>query len=526
MSVKEFLRMMPQIDRKYLDEAYRITAGRPAKKRGDIMKKTAKIAIAAAMCIAVIGGGAAVIYKLNHRVDVSPNKHGSGYVGNAPETEKFRATLPEVRATAPDAVPDMSYAPLGSARLQNQMSIYATLDGENMAAPCAVPAFSDKGCYSIGNPTRTSRKHGICYTDFETGETVYLCAKPECLHDGSDYCPATNSDYALCNLVWYENMLYALADKQSDRSCVLLKIQPDGTGLEEIAVLDDRGFADQTEMIAYRGALWATGTVREITQTEAEPGQVTTDERSIHCIWHYELTQNRLTAVAQAERTLTADSEKASKTENGLIPLVNLQADGDYVYVRKQQSIGDGMPNGIYQINAANGVVTRLEQMPADDFYMAAAGKLYYITMEEGDPAQNTYDIYTMHTVENGVETAAVRVPRGWHYNTDGNYLFAEVNGNLLMVCDMQGNVLKREEFPTGERSIFSDKYNFAYADGILYCVYRHLDQDPVTTTVRRIDAVPLEQYLAGTAGFETVCELYGINDEAWKYYDAEGGNG
>lgn len=35
---------------------------------------------------------------------------------------------------------------------------------------------------------------GLAYYDKATGKSLYLCSKPECVHDGSEYCTATFGD--------------------------------------------------------------------------------------------------------------------------------------------------------------------------------------------------------------------------------------------------------------------------------------------------------------------------------------------
>ena len=128
MSVNHFLRLMPQIDRRYLDEAYRVTAGRTTDKtkRGVIVKKVTKIAAAAALCVGVVAGGTAMIWKLNSggKPDVSPNPHGSGYVGNAPETVKFHAKL-TTQPAQPDTQ-DVTWAAINAARLPGLMRTLIT----------------------------------------------------------------------------------------------------------------------------------------------------------------------------------------------------------------------------------------------------------------------------------------------------------------------------------------------------------------------------------------------------------------
>ena len=531
MSVKQFLRMMPQIDRRYLDEAYRVTAdsqnSTTSKKRSGIMKKVTKIAVAAALCAAAVIGAAAVISRMKDGLDVSRNPHGSGYAGNALDTPKFRAELPAVQTTAPARIGDMSYAPISAARMQN-----AHL-GENYSSTTRsseMLTFSDKGCYYLGNPTAESRTMGICFADATTGESVYLCAKPECMHDGSDYCIATNKNYNIMELVWYEDMLYALAENTVSHSTVLLMINPVGTALDELAVLDDRAALFQPEMIAYRGALWVSGVLyAEISDDDIAIGTGSTRTETYHGIWHYDLMQKRLTVVTcakgdskwyrdQLKRLPAEEEQKALEQEHDLF---NLQADGDYAYFCKMKDYNDGMEPGIYRISAENGIVERIADAPDNGQYMAAGGKVMYITMEPGDPQQNTNDSYTMHTLENGVETAAVGVPRGWKYATDGNYLFIEVNGEILTICDMQGNRLKKEEFPAPKReNALRDSHSFAYADGVLYHMTVHENDGALRYTELTYESVSLQAYLDGTADFVQLYDIYRISEGAWEQYD------
>ena len=572
MSVRDFLRMMPQIDRKYLDEAYRITAGRPAKKRGDIMKKTAKIALVTAACAAVIGGGAAVIYKLNHRVDVSPNKHGSGYVGNAPETVKFHAELPAVTAedTAKkrrDLVGE-TWMPVSVDNDPYYNSVYYPQAYESLA-------YSEKGWYYIGSPTQEDTAAGVCYHDMETGQSVFLCAKPECLHDGSDYCPATNSAYSFKQLVWYDGMLYALAVKDEVSSTViserlsrekitdpapedlllsgqnvLLKIQPDGTGLEELAVLDDRCYFDTAEILAYRGALWVIGTFCE-ERVSSEPAGDTVGSAIAaqyrYGIWHYDLQKARLTCVD-------------TNICNTCFAVGNLQADGDYVYFfkrseavryedpRKRWEIGSGvsgevdlaytepdelpgLTEGIWRADARTGVLEKMPQTPAYEDYIAADGRLYWITMTRAEKKADSYDLYYLHTLENGAETV-VRVPRGRHYRIEGGYLITDINGNTVSVSDLQGNLLRQKTFEqSNAEGTARYRFSFGAADGMLYCIrsggqYGSAAEDDTVAPcgdICQYYAVPLAEFVSGEADFTEFMETCAFNrasyDSSVRYH-------
>ena len=529
MSVKQFLRMMPQIDRRYLDEAYRVTAGRTtAKERGGIVKKVTKIAVAAAVCVGVIAGGAALIYKLNNRLDVSPNPHGSGYVGNAPETVKFRAALTPL--TEEDTRAKRTAVP--GRRAFSEEHRYNSFE---------TMAFSDTGYYYVGTPQPVTEvsdppkvKSGICYTDKATGQSMYLCAKPECLHDGSDYCPATSAAYHFQRLLWYDGMLYAVAEyldapEKGISHSVLVRIQPDGTGMEEIAVLDDRGGLYNSEIIAYRGAVWVIGTVqaqlKAVNYDQMLASGPGADAWGFYTgIWHYDI----------ARGTLTAVSEEPANSMQGVS---NLQADGDSIYVYKYSDDIDRedyavenvytdpetlrLKEGILQIDAKTGVIKQHPVHAYLDNYTAVGGRLCWVEKTETDYFTDTGESYALHTLEGDAETT-VRVPRANRYTTDGSYVLAELYGDVLMVCDMQGNVLRKEQYDEGrwtEDNPRSPDFFYRSAsleNGVLYTVQFDMAAIPRTDgegTVWNFThtylSAPIADYAAGKAElteFLTTC--------------------
>jgi hypothetical protein len=66
------------------------------------------------------------------------------------------------------------------------------------------------------------------YFDKETGETVYLCSKPECRHDGSSYCTATNNNIEAMYTALYDNKLYIFGI-ENNNALTLYRASLDGT---------------------------------------------------------------------------------------------------------------------------------------------------------------------------------------------------------------------------------------------------------------------------------------------------------
>ena len=99
------------------------------------------------------------------------------------------------------------------------------------------------------------------YHDNATGDDIYLCAKPECTHNGNDFCTATNNLFIVWYMGMYENNIYIAG--MDGRAFKLLKTSLDGTELSEVCTVDqtignsDSGFIlyfdDTRAMILHRG---------------------------------------------------------------------------------------------------------------------------------------------------------------------------------------------------------------------------------------------------------------------------------
>ena len=76
----------------------------------------------------------------------------------------------------------------------------------------------------------------IRYKDFSTGNDIYLCNKPECRHDGNEFCVATNDTYTIYEMRLYNEKLFAVATETTETQCMfkLLLIEPDGATMEEL----------------------------------------------------------------------------------------------------------------------------------------------------------------------------------------------------------------------------------------------------------------------------------------------------
>ena len=149
------------------------------------------------------------------------------------------------------------------------------------------------------------------YFDAESGETVFVCAKPNCLHDGNEFCTATTKNYlALCEPVWLDGYVYMVAasytelnknpDNCTKYPTVLLRYSPDGTEVTELTQIhfSENPYSAYADMIAHRGQLWINFAYKEWFIARDANMQITSVEtKGGGAMYCYEPEAKRLTAL-------------------------------------------------------------------------------------------------------------------------------------------------------------------------------------------------------------------------------------
>ena len=149
-----------------------------------------------------------------------------------------------------------------------------TLTGCNNTTPMEDCLNTNKGTSTYHHIMKTENGYyynavqfgdmALRYHDNATGHDIYLCAKPECAHDGDKFCTATSEGFHVLYTQLYDNNIYITATEADGKRVYLklLKASLDGTNLTEVCTIvqtrgSEKGISlihgDPCTMILHRG---------------------------------------------------------------------------------------------------------------------------------------------------------------------------------------------------------------------------------------------------------------------------------
>jgi len=250
---------------------------------------------------------------------------------------------------------------------------------------------SENGYYY--NRGTESSPLGIHYVDKSTGKDILLCNKPECRHDGNEFCVATNKKYNPFSMQYYDNALYvgAICLGENTFEIKLIKVSPDGSSLSEVATIfqsnlasssDPTMHSEQNKMILHRG--------KAIFHVRID-GEAQMEDTVAFGTAIYDLNDGSVKYL---------DAEPIS-TENP--QLENLQARGDdFYYVTLE-----GRKHVLHKYHLADGSNESIELLPNFNGQYAVMnnGNVYYLRalkkkvyLKRADGTNQELDVsFTMH---------------------------------------------------------------------------------------------------------------------------------
>lgn len=104
--------------------------------------------------------------------------------------------------------------------------------------------------YYTGKVSRNDDRLSLRYYERDTEKQIYLCAKPECLHDGSDSCTATYKNLTCISSILYNGSIYNLTLDEGDPVTLsIYKASLDGTSLTKVGDVFSSGNSSNEEEI-------------------------------------------------------------------------------------------------------------------------------------------------------------------------------------------------------------------------------------------------------------------------------------
>lgn len=111
--------------------------------------------------------------------------------------------------------------------------------------------------------TTNGFRYELHYYDKATGKSIFLCNKPECSHDGNEFCAASVGDRYVMYSALYKDGIYvaALEPEENRIDKKLFKVSLDGTKVENIATFEyepssdsiSHGHDSEKYMVLYQG---------------------------------------------------------------------------------------------------------------------------------------------------------------------------------------------------------------------------------------------------------------------------------
>lgn len=268
---------------------------------------------------------------------------------------------------------------------------------------------------------------GLRYFDIATGKDMYLCNKPECRHDGNEFCVATNQKYRLERFAQYNDRLYASAIEETETEYLykLLAIALDGSEMSEVATymrlaksgqvpdgsIDDSSICIHRNKAIIPMSIWG--------MEGALPGA-----EKLSNITYYG------TAILDLDtKEVTYLDETPLSKEN--TPATNLSAYGDHLYYCKKE----GKKIVLHRYSVTDG---------SDESYKLLTGfKGEYVVLDENTVVylKSSETMLCVHDYSTGENTEKVQLKK-IHTLLSGGYEVQHVSEHRVTVLAVDGTYL------------------------------------------------------------------------------------
>ena len=337
----------------------------------------------------------------------------------------------------------------------------------------------------------------ICYYDTVTSKSIPLCAKPQCMHDGNDFCVATGGMSNFNSNYLYNGYIYRLGTEQTDNDNTIKMLRADllGNELSKVADVYKEPIVDEYRLSSLSGnAVFHYGkaflTLRVFTESGFENKMFMVD---------LETGESKQISVPSPENQATRIKSDCFLT---------LLADGDWLYYTTREAkwnhpiIRDNAhmtydKTSLYRYNIKTGETELISAMP--DIYSSFAVNEDIIYYTVTDRKNNTFSFYSYDIASNKTSTFAENVQMDYIEGkyvsdrkkvtvlTDRSYLYICTQGNSggthvkertenvdFYIYDLEGNLLAHG-FKGMESLLDKGKewnYHFYALNGEIYLYY------------------------------------------------------
>ena len=524
---QEFLRLMKDADRRFYAEiagrradpdAFAASRKGKASKVGKHLGKIGKIAVGAVLTAAVLGaGGMAAIVAMRGTQGGNNQSDGSSRAAEVTSSQTDGTAALHLNLTDGGEWCEIN---TGDSYIADQMWFTASdtgwyheinfeliddlrgggensfTDAENERMDAAESAYN----------TSKPRNDIIWYYDSETGEDVPLCAHPNCLHDGNEYCEATTAKYYRGKPLYYDGVLYCAArstdedDPENYRRC-LLSYALDGTGITELAVFS-KGEADPLDMIIHRGYVFCLYRVRNgALPSESEFDFNNPYKGTGYAIYAYEIATGKTTEVLSV-------MPKENNSNDCEEPPRFLSAGGDMLYFSSESAWPATYTVGLYGLNLRSGEVKALLSGTESSTRECTAGK--YILYRK-QVKVNQYQFCILDT-ETGESKTYSDIPSGITVSDGKHVAICKQAGTADDHCtvylyDMQMQLQGTLAGPAG-RDFLTLRLIGGDICALMGASYRSggiISADDPDTCLVRCKTADLK---AGSADWETLCTI------------------
>ncbi|MBQ8789806.1 MAG: hypothetical protein IJZ51_00660 [Ruminiclostridium sp.] len=317
-------------------------------------------------------------------------------------------------------------------------------DAGNLIRQCIMKGedgfyYTDMTMLADKNVTRA-----LCYYDMTTQTSIPLCAKPQCMHDGNDFCVATGggaySFYGSLTAL-YNGCIYRLGADSSDAEewkLSLLRTDLQGNELSEVATICTFKTSEDSIKPQIASALFHCGKLFAAVSDMENNAKTTLYVADI---------------ASGDVRTINMPSPEEGVTEAIGATCSDMIADGEWLYYTMRHVKEDKYHfyfeydrTMLYRYNVRTGVTENIPAMP--DIYSSFTvvhDIIYYTTV---DTSNNTFSLYSYDIKKDKTEALSEKVQQEC---LKGEYLYQQdkvtvcTDRSYLYVCTngMEGQYVK-----------------------------------------------------------------------------------